>query len=197
METLEEKSNEVTTQPELSRRIGLIRLVIGLTQGLILYWLYRSVETVQWPATDAYSLTVLLIVALFIPILFILGIGDLTRKQLGMWIAGAVLICVFLALYDVWRAVGSPPSEWRDPNRNPSLAELPSFTLFLFPAVGLFITHVLVTAGEVHLERCIRDLRETYAGVDVVVSEPGKEHFLAIIRYFNLIHLVEVYTELL
>ena len=24
--------------------------------------------------------------------------------------------------------------------------------------------HVLVTAGEVHLERCIRDLRETYAG---------------------------------
>ena len=57
--------------------------------------------------------------------------------------------------------------------------------------------HVLVTAGEVHLERCIRDLRETYAGVDVVVSEPGKEHFLAIIRYFNLIHLVEVNTELL
>jgi hypothetical protein len=163
METLEEKSNEVTTQPELSRRIGLIRLVIGLTQGLILYWLYRSVETVQWPATDAYSLTVLLIVALFIPILFILGIGDLTRKQLGMWIAGAVLICVFLALYDVWRAVGSPPSEWRDPNRNPSLAELPSFTLFLFPAVGLFITHVLVTAG--CKDRRYLARYETYFGI--------------------------------
>jgi ribosome assembly protein 1 len=33
--------------------------------------------------------------------------------------------------------------------------------------------HVLVTAGEVHLERCLRDLRETYAGVEVVASEPG------------------------
>ena len=33
--------------------------------------------------------------------------------------------------------------------------------------------HVLVTAGEVHLERCLRDLRETYAGIEVVASEPG------------------------
>lgn len=32
--------------------------------------------------------------------------------------------------------------------------------------------HVLVTAGEVHLERCLRDLRETYARVDVAASEP-------------------------
>ena len=29
-----------------------------------------------------------------------------------------------------------------------------------------------MTAGEVHLERCIRDLKETYAGVDVVASSP-------------------------
>ena len=33
--------------------------------------------------------------------------------------------------------------------------------------------HVLVTAGEVHLERCLRDLRETYAEVEVVASTPG------------------------
>ena len=33
--------------------------------------------------------------------------------------------------------------------------------------------HILVTAGEVHLERCLRDLKETYAGVEVVASEPG------------------------
>ena len=32
--------------------------------------------------------------------------------------------------------------------------------------------HILLTAGEVHLERCIRDLKETYAGVGVVVSSP-------------------------
>ena len=32
--------------------------------------------------------------------------------------------------------------------------------------------HILLTAGEVHLERCIRDLRETYAQVEVNVSSP-------------------------
>ena len=32
--------------------------------------------------------------------------------------------------------------------------------------------HILVTAGEVHLERCIRDLKETYAKIEVVVSSP-------------------------
>ena len=32
--------------------------------------------------------------------------------------------------------------------------------------------HILMTAGEVHLERCIRDLKETYAGIEVVVSSP-------------------------
>jgi len=31
---------------------------------------------------------------------------------------------------------------------------------------------VLVTAGEVHLARCLRDLKETYAGIEVVASEP-------------------------
>ena len=32
--------------------------------------------------------------------------------------------------------------------------------------------HLLATAGEVHLERCLRDLRETYAGVEVNASSP-------------------------
>ncbi|XP_040563821.1 elongation factor-like GTPase 1 [Lepeophtheirus salmonis] len=32
--------------------------------------------------------------------------------------------------------------------------------------------HLLITAGEVHLERCLKDLRETYAGIDINVSEP-------------------------
>ncbi len=32
--------------------------------------------------------------------------------------------------------------------------------------------HILVTAGEVHLERCLRDLTETYARVEVNVSSP-------------------------
>ncbi len=32
--------------------------------------------------------------------------------------------------------------------------------------------HVLATAGEVHLERCLRDLKESYAGIEVNASSP-------------------------
>jgi len=32
--------------------------------------------------------------------------------------------------------------------------------------------HLLVTAGEVHLQRCLKDLRETYACCEVTVSDP-------------------------
>lgn len=32
--------------------------------------------------------------------------------------------------------------------------------------------HVLITAGEVHLERCLLDLKERFAKIDVTVSEP-------------------------
>ena len=52
--------------------------------------------------------------------------------------------------------------------------------VFLKVASNLFLQvffndkgeHILMTAGEVHLERCIRDLKETYAGVEVNVSSP-------------------------
>ena len=32
--------------------------------------------------------------------------------------------------------------------------------------------HLLVTAGEVHLQRCVLDLTEAYAKCEVTVSEP-------------------------
>ena len=32
--------------------------------------------------------------------------------------------------------------------------------------------HVLITAGEVHLQRCLQDLRETYAKIDINASQP-------------------------
>ena len=32
--------------------------------------------------------------------------------------------------------------------------------------------HILVTAGEVHLERCLKDLKETYAGIELNASAP-------------------------
>jgi len=32
--------------------------------------------------------------------------------------------------------------------------------------------HVLITAGEIHLQRCLQDLRENYAKIEINVSQP-------------------------
>lgn len=32
--------------------------------------------------------------------------------------------------------------------------------------------HVLITAGEVHLQRCLQDLRENYAKIEIIASQP-------------------------
>lgn len=42
--------------------------------------------------------------------------------------------------------------------------------------------HILCTAGELHLERCIKDLRERFAGIEITHSEPAipyRETFLS------------------
>lgn len=44
------------------------------------------------------------------------------------------------------------------------------------PCVETYITdngeHILCTAGELHLERCLKDLKERFAGIDITSSEP-------------------------
>lgn len=44
------------------------------------------------------------------------------------------------------------------------------------PCVQVFVQetgeNVIVTAGELHLERCLKDLRERFAGIDITSSEP-------------------------
>jgi ribosome assembly protein 1 len=44
------------------------------------------------------------------------------------------------------------------------------------PCVQIFLEdsgeHILATAGELHLERCLNDLKERFAGIEIQVSEP-------------------------
>lgn len=44
------------------------------------------------------------------------------------------------------------------------------------PCVQIFLEdsgeHILATAGELHLERCLKDLKERFAGIEISVSEP-------------------------
>lgn len=43
--------------------------------------------------------------------------------------------------------------------------------------------HILCTAGELHLERCLKDLTERFAGIEITHSEPAipyRETFLSV-----------------
>ncbi|KAK9481026.1 P-loop containing nucleoside triphosphate hydrolase protein [Lipomyces japonicus] len=42
--------------------------------------------------------------------------------------------------------------------------------------------HVILTAGELHLERCLKDLRERFAGIDIQSSKPIVPYREAIVR---------------
>jgi hypothetical protein len=39
--------------PVVAPRIAVTRLVTGLLQGLLLYWLYSTAQDKVWPATEA------------------------------------------------------------------------------------------------------------------------------------------------
>lgn len=128
------------------RQIAAVRLAIGLAQGLALYVLYRASSAHVWPATDAYAFAPLIMVAVFVPLIALQGLGSMRVRTFGLWAGAAAILLVLLALYErsiVW-PVDSTKSD----------ANVPGAALIFFCAVWLFIAQVLVSAGD-HARRII------------------------------------------
>eukprot|EP00158_Paraphelidium_tribonemae_P006742 Partr_v1_DN27957_c1_g1_i2_m11010 putative Elongation factor len=66
--------------------------------------------------------------------------------------------------------------ESKDPSKMPQLVEGLRLLNQADPAVEVMVQesgeHVLLTSGELHLERCVRDLKERFAKIDIHVSAP-------------------------
>lgn len=120
-----------------------VRLAIGLLQGALLYWLYRSARDNFWPSTDPYLFAPLLLVGLLVPVLLIASLGHLPAKKAGIWALAASAILIALALHDTWRG-GAGPGSW---GAIGNAKHFPSGLLVLFSAVGLYIAQALVVAG--------------------------------------------------
>jgi predicted Abi (CAAX) family protease len=91
------------------RQLFLIRLGIGLTQGLALYLLYHAVDSKIWPATDGLIFAPLLLAWVFAPVLLTLGLGEMPRHRAAVWAVAAALIIAALGFYDIWSAW---PLDW-------------------------------------------------------------------------------------
>lgn len=122
------------------QRVALVRTLVGLLQGVILYRLYLAFAERLWPATDGLVFAPLVLAAFLVPLVFIAGIGNLKLRTLALWTAGALLLSLALGYYDLWRE----PFEQYSPR--PRLTPSPWIWVVL-PAI-LFILHALVAAGD-------------------------------------------------
>ncbi len=122
--------------------IFLARLLIAISQGIILYILYLSNQDKAWPSTDPTVMSPLVLVMGFVPLLVVSGLGNMDSKRLLRWAISAAAILMVLGFYDAWR-IGVDIGGWTN---NPS--SLPSVLLMFFTGVGLFVAHALTLACE-------------------------------------------------
>lgn len=127
---------DILLQPAATRWAALLRLGIGFAQGLALYLLYYASKTHVWPATDGAIFAPLTLIAGFVPLILLGGLGSLRPRTLGLWALAAAVLLAGLGYYDIARDVA-------DTKRI-----VPSFPLTVFTAAGLFIAHHLIAASD-------------------------------------------------
>jgi hypothetical protein len=76
----------------------LIRLAIGLLQGVALLMLYQASEQKTWPATDAFVFAPLATIATLVPLIVISALGHVRWRALLAWAVVATLLCAGLAM---------------------------------------------------------------------------------------------------
>lgn len=120
----------------VTRRVGQLRLAVGLVQGVILYFLYHAQQSGAWPSTHPGLFFPLTLGGIVLPALLISGLGHLPRRPLALWLAAAACVLAVIGLHDAWRNALDPA-----PLRHPSLLAYPFCVGFFF------IAHSLVLAG--------------------------------------------------
>lgn len=141
----------------------IARLLIGLTQGLALWWLFEArSETQPWPAIQPLVFWPLVLVFAYLPVVLLAGVGRLRLRTLVIWGAVAGTTLVLLALHDIARQTLDDGERTITP------------ALLAFSAVALFITHHLIVPAD--RERRLVAAFPTYfdtawlAGVQLVLS---------------------------
>ncbi|SHJ58788.1 protein of unknown function [Bradyrhizobium lablabi] len=124
----------------------VIRLAIGLLQGVALLMLYQASEHKTWPATDGLVFAPLATIATFVPLIVISALGHLRLRTLAAWAVVATLLCAGLATYDIFR--NSVSVVGISVVTTGLMPILPSWVMWWSLASILFIIHTLTISGE-------------------------------------------------
>jgi hypothetical protein len=125
------------------------RLVIGLAQGIALHLLYLAAEKGVWPATHGMVFAPLLLIAWFVPVILLLGLGNMRLRTLVAWGIAVTLLLGGLAVHDIARGGEASDSYWIWGVHAAGAPRLfPSPILVPFITIGLFIAQALIVAGD-------------------------------------------------
>jgi hypothetical protein len=128
--------------------VPIARLIVGLTQGIVLYALYTAIELVAWPATDGYFFAPLLLAFLLVPPTVLTAAGNMRVRTLVLWTVATSAILAALGFYDVWRG-GETSGSWFLFGSNLQQARIfPSAGLIFEAVLAMFIAHSLVFASD-------------------------------------------------
>jgi hypothetical protein len=114
------------------------RLTVGLLQGIALYLLQQAFDAKSWPVNDGLVFAPLLAAAVFVPIIIVMGLGNMRPRTLIAWAGTATALCAGLATYNIYR----------DQTAIAYGAIAPTAPLWFSLAAILFIGHALVASGD-------------------------------------------------
>lgn len=142
-------------QSPVSILSGRLRVALGILQGLLLYALYSSWTAKTWISTQPMLFVPALMLAVFLPIVAVSGIGHLSRRNVLIWLATLAVVLCGLGVYDAWRAdlssflPSQPIKEACCSDRATGESQsLPSMPLILLTIAGLFIAQAMMLAGD-------------------------------------------------
>jgi len=146
--------SDTTALPVSLPAVGPARIALGLAQGVLLYLLHRAARDQAWPSTQPLLFAPLMMMALFVPVLLVSGLGHIDRRRLLLWAGAAALVLAGLGCYGAWRVADLPLPPSGDPSGSRYFSQsgtyrtaMPSAELLFFSAAALFIAHSLVMAG--------------------------------------------------
>ena len=144
MELSAVERDEMALGMGVSRRVMAARLITGLLQGVLLYWLYHAGKDGLWPATEQYLMVSLTMLALFLPVLLVSSFGHMPARTGAVWLTAASLVILAMTLHDAWRGHhGHPMFD----NWGYLRVHAPSQILALCSVPFFFIAQALVLAG--------------------------------------------------
>jgi hypothetical protein len=127
---------------------AMIRLAAAIVQAFALVVLTEAARRpFPWLATVPTIYMPLLLVSLYVPVLVMLGVGQLRPRPLAVWAAAAAIVLVALGYHEAARG-----TFWGNTGLIRQVGLFPDFAFWLFPrfgfwlpvSIGFFIAHALV-----------------------------------------------------